>query len=193
MENRKKLKTPLPSRNKRNQLLRPPNLHQPRSHRNGTLPLRNRNLRRAQNGRMRPLSPPGSRFPRSTTQSLVDVDCTRVVHVLYWSVYSRGTAGKGSTCSTGGLCGDCGDLFVCGVFSVWLGESLLFLFLFFWFRSCRDENVLGADTFSSSIRDRFAGFTSRRFLLLDCEHSTSPLQQRHNGCSISSWPEQLRR
>lgn len=46
---------------------------------------------------------------------------------------------------------------------------------------------------SSSIRDRFAGFTSRRFLLLDCEHSTSLLQQRHNGCSISSWPEQLRR
>lgn len=96
---------------------------------------------------MRPLSPPGSRFPRSTTQSLVDVDCTRVVHVLYWSVYSRGTAGEGRTCSTGGICGDCGDLFVCGVFSVWLGESLLFLFLFFWVRSCRDENVLGADTF----------------------------------------------
>lgn len=46
---------------------------------------------------------------------------------------------------------------------------------------------------SSSSRDRFAGFTSRRFLLLDCEHSTSLLQQRHNGCSISSWPEQLRR
>lgn len=75
---------------------------------------------------MRPLSPPRSRFPRSTTQSIVDVDCTRVVHVLYWSVYSRSTAGKGSTCSTGGVCGDCGDLFVCGVFSVWLGEFILF-------------------------------------------------------------------
>lgn len=50
-----------------------------------------------------------------------------------------------------------------------------------------------ADTFFSSSRDRFAGFTSRRFLLLDCVHSTSLLQQRHSGCSISSWPEQLRR
>lgn len=138
---------------------------------------------------MRPLSPPGSRFPRSTTQSAVDVDCTRVVHVLYWSVYSRGTAGKGSTCSTGGVCGDCGDLFVCGVFSVWLGEYFLFLFFFVLVET---RMFLGL-IISASSRDRFAGFTSRRFLLLDCEHSTSPLQQRHNGCSILSWPEQLRR
>lgn len=94
---------------------------------------------------MRPLSPPGSRFPRSTTQSLVDVDCTRVVHVLYWSVYSRGTAGKGSTCSTGGVCGDCGDLFVCGVFSVWLGESLFSFFFFFVLVETR--MFLGAETF----------------------------------------------